>query len=183
MAEQGTVPKASVFIATSLDGYIAREDGAIDWLGAGDGDGGGEDYGYRSFFDSVDALVMGRNTYDLVRAFPTWPYGSKPVFVLSTRALEDAPPTVERLTGGPNDVLQALAARGIRHVYVDGGKTIQGFLNEGLIQRLIITRIPVLIGRGIPLYGDVPGDVRLRHIATRSYETGLVQTEYAAAAR
>ena len=168
--------KASVFIGTSVDGFIARTDGALDFLPPG----GGEEHGYEAFMASVDALVIGRKTYETVLAFDTWPYGDKPVFVLSTRPLAPAPTgaVVERMTGPPAHVVSQLAARGIQHAYVDGGITIQGFLQAGLIQRLIITRVPVLIGTGIPLFGATPRDIALKHIATRQYASGLVQSEY-----
>jgi dihydrofolate reductase len=128
---------------------------------------------------SVDAVVMGRNTFDTVATFPQWPY-DKRVFVLSTRELPPTPrgAVVERLTGHPAEVVATLGARGIRHIYVDGGITIQRFLEAGLIQRLIVTRVPVLIGSGIPLFGALSRDVLLRHVATRHYASGLVQSEY-----
>jgi len=170
--------RASVFIATSVDGFIARTDGAIDWLPAQTDD---EDYGYQAFMDSVDALVMGSNTFALASSFTPWPYGSKPVVVLSSRALAIPPAlagTVESMCASPHAVMQRLAARGLRHVYVDGGRTIQGFLRDGLIDRLIITRIPILLGSGRPLFGTVARDVQLRHVATQAYPNGLVQSTY-----
>lgn len=168
--------KASVFVGTSLDGFIARANGALDFLPPG----GGEPHGYVEFMATVDALIIGRNTYETVLAFDTWPYGEKPVFVLSTRSLAPAPAgaIVERMSGLPADILSELANRGVHHVYVDGGITIQGFLQAGLIQRLVITRVPVLIGTGIPLFGAVTHDIALEHIATRQYASGLVQSEY-----
>lgn len=168
--------KASVFIATSLDGFIARADGDLDWLPAG----GGEPHGYDEFIASVDALVIGRKTYETVLAFETWPYGHRPVFVLSTRALAPAPTgaVVERMSGDPAEIVSRLAERGIRHIYVDGGITIQRFLRAGLLQRLVITRIPVLLGAGIPLFGDLPHDIWLEHVTTRAFAGGLVQSEY-----
>jgi len=170
------VIKASVFVGTSVDGFIARPDGALDFLPPG----GGEEHGYEAFMASVDALVIGRKTYETVLAFDTWPYGGKHVFVLSARPLAPAPPgaVVEHLSGAPADVVSKLEARGIRHAYVDGGLTIQLFLKAGLIQRLVVTRVPVLIGQGIPLFGVTGRDIALRHVATRSYESGLVQSEY-----
>jgi len=167
--------KASVFIATSLDGFIARANGDIDWLPTD-----AEEHGYEAFIASVDALIIGRKTYETVLAFDSWPYGEKPVFVLSTSPLAPAPPgaVVEHMSGAPAEIVSQLDARGVRHVYVDGGITIQRFLQAGLIQRLIITRIPVLIGSGIPLFGPLQGDIALRHVATRHYASGLVQSEY-----
>lgn len=171
--------KASVYIATSLDGFIARPDGELDWLGGGNGSG--EDYGYQAFMDTVDVLVMGRHTYEKVLTFGAWPYDSKRVVVLSSRPLvipEHLSPSVEAMSCSPEELVQRLAERGAEHLYVDGGRTIQRFLAAGLIQRLIITRVPVLIGAGIPLFGQLPRDIRLRHAETRSYATGLVQSEY-----
>ena len=170
--------KASVFVGTSLDGFIARANGGLDWLPEDC-----EPHGYEEFIASVDALVIGRNTYEIVLAFDTWPYGEKPVFVLSTRPLAPAPPdaVVEHMSGEPAEIWAQLAARGLQHIYVDGGITIQRFLRSGLIQRLIVTRVPVLIGQGIPLFGALPHDVILRHVATRQYAGGLVQSEYVVA--
>lgn len=173
--------KASVYVATSLDGFIAREDGGIDWLEATQAASGTEDYGYKAFMESVDVLVMGRNTFELALTFGEWPYGDKPVVVLSTRGItipDRLPKTVEGMHGTPSQVVQQLAARGWRHAYIDGGKTIQGFLSAGLVQQMIITRIPILIGRGIPLFGPTASDVSLEHLETRSYPTGLVQSRY-----
>jgi dihydrofolate reductase len=168
--------KASVVIGISVDGFIARPNGDLDFLPPG----GGEPHGYKEFMATVDALVIGRNTFDTVLAFDAWPYDKKPVFVLSTRSLPATPlgAVVERMSGEPVDIVLQLAGRGFRHVYVDGGLTIQRFLRAGLIQRLIITRVPVLIGTGIPLFGAVPRDIALNHLATRSYVSGLVQSEY-----
>ena len=172
---------ASVFVGVSVDGYLARPNGELDFLPPG----GGEEHGYGEFLASVDALLIGRNTYDTVLAFDEWPYPGKPVFVLSTREL--APPPagalVERLSGEPAEIVEALAARGIGHVYVDGGITIQRFLRAGLIRRLVITRVPVLIGEGVPLFGETGGDIALEHVATRAYTSGLVTTEYVVSQR
>ena len=172
--------KASVFVGISVDGFLARPNGALDFLPPG----GGEAHGYEEFIASVDALVIGRNTFDIVLAFEEWPYGTKPVFVLSTRPLPPVPEgaLVEHMSGEPAEILKQLEARDIRHVYVDGGITIQRFLQAGLIQRLTITRVPVLIGSRIPLFGALPRDVALRHVATRHYASGLVQSEYEVAA-
>lgn len=168
--------RASVFVGTSLDGFIARLDGRLDFLP----EDGGEPHGFDEFMASVDALVMGRNTYDTVLGLGPWPFGAKPIFVLSSRELP-APPagsSVERMSGSPLEIAAALDARGIAHAYVDGGITIQQFLRAGLIQRLIVTRVPVLIGSGIPLFGELGRDVLLRHVATRPFASGLVQSEY-----
>jgi dihydrofolate reductase len=168
--------RASVFCGVSVDGFLARLDDALDFLPEG-----GEDHGYKEFFDSVDALLIGRRTYEVVLGFGGWAYGEKQVFVLSTKDLAPAPPNarLERLSGEPAEVMAQLEARGIQHVYVDGGVTIQRFLAAGLIDRLIVTRVPVLVGTGLPLFGPTGGrDILLKHVATRSYQSGLVQSEY-----
>jgi dihydrofolate reductase len=166
----------SVFVGTSVDGFIARANGDLDWLPAD----GGEPHGYDEFIASVDAIVIGRKTFETVLAFPAWPYGGKRVVVLSSRPLDltAARGAVEQMGGPPAEIVSRLADSGARHLYVDGGITVQRFLRAGLVQRLIITRVPVLIGDGIPLFGSLPGDVRLRHVATRHYPSGLVQSEY-----
>lgn len=173
--------KTTVYIATSVDGFIARENGGIDWLPDEDDAEGREDYGYQEFIDSVDVLVMGRNTYELAVSFGSWPYGEKPVVVLSSQQVaipDDIARTVESMCAPPREVVRHLAERGLKHLYIDGGKTIQGFLNEGLIKQLIITKVPILIGSGIRLFSSLPRDVRLRHIETRQFENGLVQSKY-----
>jgi dihydrofolate reductase len=173
---QGQRVRASVFVGTSLDGFIARANGDFDFLYPS----GSEPHGYDEFMATVDALVIGRNTYEKVLTFSEWPYGEKPVFVLSTRALGPAPAgaVVERMTGTPAEIVAQLDARGVGHAYIDGGITVQRFLEAGLIQRLIVTRVPVLIGAGIPLFGALSHDVLLNHVATRQYASGLVQSEY-----
>ena len=168
--------QGSVFAGTSLDGFIARSDGGLDFLSPS----GDESYGFEEFMASVDALVMGRKTYDIVLALGDWPYGEKPVFVLSSANIK-APPkgaVVERMYGNPKDIAPEIAARGIERIYVDGAATIQQFLRAGLIQRLIITRVPVLVGAGIPLFGELEQDIALRHVATRQFASGLVQSQY-----
>jgi dihydrofolate reductase len=169
--------KASVFIATSLDGFIARHDGALDWLPAN----GGEPHGYDEFIATVDAVVIGRNSFEKVLEFDPWPYGKKRVIVLTTRPSEVVAPdgaVMEVMAGTPREIVTRLAERGMKHLYIDGGVTIQRFLEAGLIQRVIITRIPVLLGSGIPLFGPLARDIRLKHVATRAYPSGLVQSEY-----
>jgi dihydrofolate reductase len=167
----------SVFIGTSVDGFIARPNGDLDFLP----EGGGEPHGYVEFMASVDVLVIGRKTFETVLAFPVWPYGDKRVVVLSSTPLDFSTVrggNVEQMSGSPAEIVSKLAAGGAYNLYIDGGVTIQRFLRAGLIQRLIITRVPVLIGDGIPLFGSLPRDVRLQHVATRHYPSGLVQTEY-----
>jgi dihydrofolate reductase len=169
----------SVFIATSLDGFIARPNGAIDWLPTTEP--GGEDYGYHAFMDTIDAVVMGRNTYELVLAMGGgWTY-PKPVVVLSSRKLtleNTLSETVVQMSGSPAEIAAQCAKRGWNSLYIDGGVTIQKFLADGLIERLIVTRVPVLLGQGLPLFGALAHDIALTHVRTESYESGLVQSEY-----
>jgi dihydrofolate reductase len=167
----------SVFIGTSLDGFIARPNGDLDFLPPD----GGEPHGYSEFIASVDAIVIGRKTFETVLAMSPWPYGNKRVVVLSSKPLNLSAVVggaVEQMSGPPSEIVSRLAASGAQHLYVDGGITIQRFLRAGLIQRLIITRVPVLIGEGISLFGTLPSDIRLRHIATKHYPSGLVSSEY-----
>lgn len=170
----------SVFVGASLDGFIARLDGSYDFLTAG-GEADGAANGYDAFFATVDAVLMGRATYEVVLPFPAWPYGRAPVFVLSHSELRPAPAgaVVERIEGEPVSVHGELSRRGFRHLYVDGGRTIQSFLKRGLIDRLVVTRVPVLVGTGIPLFGPLDADVALRHVATRVIAGRAVQSEYA----
>ena len=171
----------SVFCGVSVDGFLARPNHALDFLDAG----GNEPHGFEEFYGSVDVIVMGRKTFEVVLGFGKWPYGKKPVVVLSSRPLDFSAikgGVVEQMTGEPAAIASQLKARGFKHVYIDGGITIQRFLRAGLIDRLVITRVPVLIGEGIPLFGPMfgpmPRDIALNHVATRSYPGGLVQSEY-----
>lgn len=177
--------RASVYIATSLDGFIARPDGAIDWLEQANATvPAGEDCGYSTFMASIDALVMGRASFEKVLSFPAWPYEDKPVYVLSA-SMRRLPPgtraTVSLLSAPPEEVVRIASAAGHRHLYVDGGRTIQAFLAAGLISELTITVVPVLIGSGIPLFGKLPADVGLRVVSTRTFPFGFVQSHYSIA--
>lgn len=175
--------RCSVFIATSLDGFIARRNGDLDWLTGPTEAGGAEDYGYKEFFQSIDAIVLGRNTYETALRFKEWPYAGKKVVVLSSKSPRipaNLAAKVQILSGSPAELLQQLSEAGLRHIYVDGAKTIQGFLNAGLIQEMTITRIPVLIGDGIPLFAEAARDLKFRHVATKIYPNGFVQSKYQA---
>jgi dihydrofolate reductase len=176
--------KCSAYVATSLDGYIARTDGSLDWLPRPVEGGAAEDYGYAAFMDSVDVLVVGRRTFDTVAGFTPWPYAGKRVVVLS-RSLRAAPAALAShgiaFHAGPVAALAAaLRADGLRHAYVDGGKVVQAFLGAGLLDELTITRVPVLLGAGIPLFGPLAADITLEHLDTRAWPDGLVQSRYRA---
>ena len=166
----------SVFVGASVDGFIARPNHDLDWLPADP-----EDHGYNEFMATVDALVIGRKTFEKVLTLGPWAYGAKRVVILSSSPLDLSAAVngvVEQMSGEPADIVSRLAARGIKNLYVDGGITIQRFLRAGLVDRLIITRVPVLIGEGIPLFGSLAHDVPLRHVSTRHFQSGLVQSEY-----
>jgi len=167
----------SVFIATSLDGYIAREDGALDWLPQI-----AEEHGYDAFMATIDAHVIGRHTFEWVLAYGgPWLY-TKPVVVLTSGAppaeLPGEARDLEFMAGDPRAVVARLAERGWTSLYVDGGVTIQRFLEARLITRMILTRVPVVIGRGIPLFGPTARDIVLEHVGTKAFASGLVTSEY-----
>lgn len=171
----------SVFCGLSLDGFIARPDGALDFL---EGDGTAEmgDHGYDAFMEGIDALVMGRNTFEVVMSFDTWPFKKK-VVVLSSKTMDLSAALargtdVEVMNAPPDQVVAQLADKGLFRLYIDGGVTIQRFLRAGLIDRLIITRLPVLIGQGIPLFGALEKDMPLKLVESRAFPGGLVQSEY-----
>jgi len=167
-------PQCSVFIAASLDGFIARPDGAIDWLGPMARPG--EDYGYQRFFDSIDAIVFGRKTYETALGFDAWPYAGKRCVVLTHRPLE-ARHGEERHEGVLDVLVDRLGAEGVRRAYIDGGEVIRQFLAAGLIDDLTISIVPVLLGEGLPLFGG--GAERwLRLVESRAFPSGLVQVEY-----
>lgn len=171
-----------MFIATSLDGFIAREDGSIDWLERANASlPAGEDCGYKAFFASVDVLVMGRHTFELAKTFPEWPYGSTPLVVLASRPV-DVPAaiggSVSVSSEAPAELVARLAGEGKKHAYVDGGVTIQRFLAAGLIDELIVTLIPVLLGKGRPLFGPLGRDQRLSLAGSKVYGSGFVQLQY-----
>ncbi|MFZ8942647.1 MAG: dihydrofolate reductase family protein [Gemmobacter sp.] len=169
-----------VFIATSLDGFIARPDGGLDWLehpGAG-----AEDHGYGAFVAGIDGILMGRATFEVVARFDPWPY-DRPLIVLSAHLGPDAiPPALrDRVTLARTlpEARAEAARRGWRRVWIDGGATIRSCLEAGLVADMVITRIPVLIGQGVPLFGPQRADIRLRHEGTRAFASGLVQSRYA----
>jgi len=172
--------KVSVFIAASMDGYIAREDGGIDWLENPNADPD-QDYGYQAFINGIDAILMGRNTFNVVMNLPDWSYGGIPLFVLthhpSTLPLAKLE-NVQAIQGKPEEIIPELEKRGFHHVYIDGGNTISEFLSESLVDELIITRIPILLGRGIPLFNRMEKETRLKLLSTIDFKDGLVQNKY-----
>ena len=173
--------KVSVFIATSLDGFIARKNGRIDWLIAADEQNSTEDYGYQEFYDAIDCLVMGRNSLEKIIDFPEWPYEDKRVVVLSN-TLEEVPAQhvdkFELYSGSLNELVKRLEIDGYKNLYIDGGKTIQSFINNGLVTDMTITTIPVLLGEGLPLFAKIKQDIKLTHLETKSYPNGFVKSTY-----
>jgi dihydrofolate reductase len=170
--------KVSVYIATTVDGFIARPNGDISWL---NGIGETEDHGFASFIESVDVMVMGRKTFDQVLTFDEWGYADTRVIVLS-RGSVDIPEhlsnSVESSSSAPRNLIERFSEEGRRHVYVDGGMTIQSFLNEGLVTNLELFRIPVLIGEGISLFGPLDQDTQLRLIESEPFPSGIVRSSY-----
>lgn len=175
-------PFCSVFMAISEDGFVSRPDGALDWLDeANQRVPPGEDCGYAAFMARMDALVMGRKTFDTVRGLGCWPYGDKPVLVLS-RSMKGLPPgtpeSVQRASGQVAVLLQALAAQGLQRLYIDGGTTVRGFLEAGLIDELILTQVPTNLGEGLRLFDaeGLPGSLQRQSVHT--YPFGFVQSRY-----
>jgi dihydrofolate reductase len=170
--------KISVYVGTSLDGFIARADGNIDWLVRFENDEIGRSY--TEFISRIDAMVIGRGTFEKVLSFPVWPY-ERPVFLLST-SINKVPDIVAGkvhiISMPPKDVLSYLSRQGYSNIYIDGGKVIQSFLREGLVDELIVTTVPSLIGSGIPLFGEIDKDIQFRHIKTHVFSNGLVKSQY-----
>ena len=175
--------KVSVFIATSLDGFIARENGDIDWLNDANATvPEGEDCGYQPFMASVDVLIMGRKTYEQVLSFGSWPYGQTRVIVMSRSPIQfpaELPACVTHSAAMPRMLYDRLVNEGAQHLYIDGGVTIQRFLAAGLIDELTITIIPILLGEGTPLFGPLGKDIHLTHISSHTYDFGFIQLKYA----
>lgn len=175
--------KVSVYIATSLDGFIARTNGEVDWLDqASENVPEGEDHGFAEFMSSVDTLVMGRNTYEKVLSFGQWPYGETPVIVLSRNPIEfprSLPETLSHSSDAPQALCDKLADQGRAHVYLDGGNTIQRFLSAGLVDEITVSIIPLIIGSGIPLFGPTAADISLHCLSSKAFDSGIVQVKYA----
>ena len=168
-----------VYIATSLDGFIATSDGGVDWLSEIPNPDQ-SDYGWADFMSRIDAIVVGRNTYEKVLTFDPWPY-DKPVFVLSNsldRVADGVADRAEIVSGDLRTVIERLNKRGHRNLYVDGGKVIQSFLQEDLIDEMIITRVPVLLGGGIPLFDSLTRHLAFSHVGTETFNDSLVKSHY-----
>lgn len=169
-------PKISIYIAQSIDGYIARKNGEIDWLEYGH-PGGDEDYGFKKFINDIDTLILGRNTYETVCGFRRWPYKGKRVVVLSNtliRVREEA----ELFCGQLTDLTSKLGYEGVKHVWVDGGITLSKFLEANLVDDITISVIAMVLGSGIPLFSPMTREHKCRLVSTQSYPSGLIQLKY-----
>lgn len=175
--------RGRVFIGMTLDGYIAREDGDIEWLtnpSTGNHasiESSGHTVGWDEFYPSVSHLVIGRGTYEKVMTFKNWPYTDKKVIVLST--------SLKKVANGASlatslvEAIAQLEATNAKDVYVDGGKVIQSFLQAGYIDEITVSIAPVLIGSGLPLFGSLPKDCWLDLVATHSgSQSGMVSITY-----
>lgn len=174
--------QSEVFIAGSLDGFIARPGGELDWLLQAQASApAGEDFGYAAFMAGVDALVMGRHTLETVMGFDPWPY-NQPVIALTRTPGRDVPAALKgrmRWSGeAPAALLELLGREGVRRVYLDGGALIQSFLREDLVDAITLTQIPVLLGQGRPLWGALPGDLHWQLVGVQHWANGFVQTRY-----
>lgn len=172
-------PQLSVFIATSLDGFIAEEDGGLGFLGSVEREG--EDYGYDRFIATIDAIVMGRSTYEVGLGFPVWPYEGKRLIVMTSGPGRESVHGEEFTSETPEQLAARLGAEGVRRVYVDGGATIRSFLAAGLIDDLVVSIIPVVLGRGIPLFGLGIPPMPLVLDGVEAFPSGLAQLRYSRA--
>lgn len=173
--------KNYVFIAKSLDGFIADKDGGVEWLHTTVENPEMKDTGYNSFMEKIDALVMGRNTFEVVRSFDIpWPY-EKPVFVVSN-SLKNIPEElkgkVEIVQGTPQEIVSVLNKKGFANLYIDGGLTVQNFLREDLIDELIVSTLPILLGAGIPLFGELPKPMLFQHVKSEVFLNAITQDTY-----
>jgi len=172
--------KVSVFIATSLDGYIAKSDGSIDWLMDKRYELEGEGFGYQELYDACDLLVMGRNSFEKVASFDEWPYPGKRVIVLSRtlQTLTKEIDNVELFSGSVTALIEMLTMQDSTHIYIDGGQVVQSFLEEGVVTDMTITTIPILLGEGINLFGALSHEKHLKLTSAKGYDNGFVQSIY-----
>jgi dihydrofolate reductase len=173
--------RLSAFIATSIDGYIARHNGKLDWLEIASNKETPDDFGYQTYIGSVDCVVMGRNSFEKAVSFPEWPYHNKRVIVLSRRWRHIPDQFVhlsEHYSGKVELLAVELQNQGVRHVYVDGGLTIQSFIQNKLLTEITLNQLPILLGTGIPLFGMTRGDQKLKLLSSCCFDSGVVQSSY-----
>lgn len=174
-------PEGVLYLGASMDGFIARPDGGLDFLEVVQPAPEDGDMGWSAFLAGLDAIVMGRKTYDQLLTFGVWPYGELPLLVWSRTLLEPKGPPrpqVEVTRAAPAALFAELGARGCRRVYVDGGETARAFMAAGLIVEINLTTLPVLIGSGISLYGPLAADLRWTLVDCRAFGSGMVRTSY-----
>ena len=173
-------PKGYVFMATSLDGFVAREDNSLDWLmkyGVDESDNS-----FEEFTKTIDVLVMGSGTFKTVLGFNQWPYQMHTYVISRTLTQNDVPEdlqnkvTIKNLN--PEELMKLLYDNGHKKVYVDGGKLVQSFLNKGLITEITLTQIPILIGKGKRIFGEMENDIDLELVSTKPMKFGFVQNHY-----
>lgn len=180
--------KSSVYIATSVDGFIAQKDGGVEWLhtaGNTEADMGSEDMGFQDFLNSVDCMIMGRKCMEVISNFnltpEQWPYGNIRIVVLSN-TLKEPPENlknkVEMYSGDLRTLISQLESEGHHHAYIDGGKTIQEFINLQLINEMTITQVPVLLGEGITLFGKTEKHIKLEQAHATAFANDFVQVKY-----
>jgi len=170
--------KTLVYIGTSLDGFIARKDGDIEWLVQFANEEAIQ--AYKEFINKIDAIIIGRGTFEKVLSLPTWPY-EKEVFVLSTSITQVPDIKKEKvavLSMRPRELLKYLSDKGFSSIYVDGGKVIQDYLKEDLVDELIISKAPIILGSGIPLFNYLDNELQFEHIRTKVQSNGLVRSYY-----
>ena len=175
MKKSLSLPHVSIFIACSIDGFIARPDGNIDWLQ--DNAEEGEDCGFASFSKEIDTIIMGRGTYDVVSNFPEWPYKGKKVIVLSN-SLKSVNAESELYTGELLTLLQDLGKDDTKRIWIDGGQVASQFLDAGLVDEMIITIISIVLGSGIPLFSQIKNEHKCKLISSKSFPNGLAQLKY-----
>ena len=169
--------KITYYVASSLDGYIAKEDGDVSWLE--ELNISMEDAGYNEFYSTVEALVMGRKTYEMIVSFGQWPYGDKPVWVCSRN--EIAPIKGCNLQAGstPKEAYKAANEMNINHLWlVGGGSLASSFLEGNLLTNISLSLMPILLGSGIKLFGGLPSPIKINKESEQSHESGMVQLEY-----
>ena len=176
--QQGQIaPEVVYYVACSLDGYIAGPDGSVEWLTPFQA--GGEDYGYREFYSSVEGLLMGSHTYDVSLKLGPWQAKDRPSWVFTRRSLEVVHPSVTLTDAEPPQVMDTLRERGLKRVWLmGGGQLVSSFRTAGLITHYMISIVPVVLGSGIPLFADAEGPEVLRLVEAKSYASGIVQLNY-----
>ena len=166
-----------LYIACSIDGYIARGDGNIEWLSMAET--GSQDYGYHSFYDSVDALVMGRKTYQQIISFGEWPYAGKPCYVFSRKFMDNQRPNMIIFSKDPAALMTTFSKKGTHRIWLVGGAEIlKTFLSRELVHEIIVSYIPLLLGEGIPLFQSGIPERKLTLLSTKTFPNGLLQVHY-----